>query len=149
TEIPRVRLVESAKTKFLLSATPPLNQGCSPIKEVNYRKMEYQDKELSCNDSFHDENTLDDAGMPASREFTFTAQEQEFYAEKGFSEPHRCPACRAAKKARFNGHRGDGPRQMHSAVCANCGKDTEVPFEPRGDKPVYCNDCFQQQRQAA
>ena len=112
--------------------------------------MEYQDKVLSCTDSSHDENTLDETGMPASREFTFTAQEQEFYAEKGFSEPQRCPACRAAKKARFNGPRnGGGPRQMYPAVCASCGRDTEVPFEPRGDKPVYCNDCFQQQRQAA
>ena len=111
--------------------------------------MEYQDKVLTCSDSYHDENTLDDAGLPADREFDFTAQEQEFYAEKGFSEPQRCPACRAAKKARFNGSRQSGPRQMHTAVCAQCGKDAEVPFEPRGDKPVYCNDCFQQQRATA
>ena len=109
--------------------------------------MEFQDKVLTCNDSYHDENTMDETGMPASREFTHTAEEQKFYDEKGFSEPQRCPACRAAKKARFNNSRG--PRQMHPAVCANCGNDTEVPFEPRGDKPVYCNDCFQQQRQVA
>jgi CxxC-x17-CxxC domain-containing protein len=31
---------------------------------------------------------------------------------------------------------------MHPAVCAQCGKDTTVPFRPRGDKPVYCSDCF-------
>jgi len=33
---------------------------------------------------------------------------------------------------------------MYPAKCANCGKETEVPFQPRGDKPVYCRDCFQQ-----
>ena len=31
---------------------------------------------------------------------------------------------------------------MFSAVCANCGKEARVPFEPRGDRPVYCSDCF-------
>jgi CxxC-x17-CxxC domain-containing protein len=33
---------------------------------------------------------------------------------------------------------------MYSAVCSNCGKEARVPFQPRGDKPVYCSDCFQQ-----
>jgi CxxC-x17-CxxC domain-containing protein len=111
--------------------------------------MEYQDKMLNCTDSYHDENTMDEAGLPAPREFTFSAQEQEFYAEKGFSEPQRCAACRAAKKARFSGSRQNGPRQMYPAVCAQCGRDAEVPFEPRGDKPVLCNECFQTQRQTA
>ena len=32
--------------------------------------------------------------------------------------------------------------QMHSAVCAACGKNCEVPFKPTGDKPVYCSSCF-------
>lgn len=31
---------------------------------------------------------------------------------------------------------------MHPAVCDNCGKNCEVPFQPTGEKPVYCNDCF-------
>ena len=31
---------------------------------------------------------------------------------------------------------------MHPAVCAECGKETEVPFRPTGDRPVYCWDCF-------
>jgi CxxC-x17-CxxC domain-containing protein len=36
-----------------------------------------------------------------------------------------------------------GDRQaMYQAVCANCGKNCEVPFRPSGDKPVYCSDCF-------
>ncbi len=41
----------------------------------------------------------------------------------------------------FDGNRG-GDREMHSAVCSNCGKNCEVPFEPTGSKPVYCFDCF-------
>ena len=32
--------------------------------------------------------------------------------------------------------------QMFHVVCAECGKDTEVPFEPKTDRPVYCRDCF-------
>ena len=94
--------------------------------------------------------------------FTFTEGEQDFYAQKGYSEPMRCPSCRAAKKAaRSNGGYSDSygngggygggyggggygraERVMTQVVCANCGKDTEVPFVPRGDKPVYCSDCF-------
>ncbi len=84
--------------------------------------------------------------------FAFTASEQDFYLEKGFmNEPGRCPECRAASKARRNvssgGYANAGgydrpPRQMYPAVCSSCGKATEVPFEPRLDKPVYCRDCY-------
>ena len=38
--------------------------------------------------------------------------------------------------------RDDRPREMHKATCGDCGNECEVPFEPRQDKPVYCNDCF-------
>src|SRR6478609_7692517 len=101
--------------------------------------MNYQDQVLECKDPMHDENTRDAQGNAGSRDFVWTAQEQEFYAQKGFTEPQRCPACRAAKKNRFNDNRGHsngggGARQMYPAVCASCGRDTEVPFEPRGDK---------------
>ena len=90
--------------------------------------------------------------------FTFTAGEQAFYQERGFSEPQRCPSCRAARKAQrtaggdsYGGYSGgggysSGPRQMYPAICSNCGKETEVPFEPRSDKPVYCRECFQSRR---
>ena len=96
--------------------------------------------------------------------FTFTEGEQAFYAERGYSEPQRCPSCRAARKAQRNdggggygdsgygrsgggGYGGDrGPRQMYPATCSQCGKATEVPFEPRLDKPVYCRECFQDKR---
>lgn len=40
----------------------------------------------------------------------------------------------------------DRPAQMHKATCAECGKTCEVPFRPTGDKPVYCNDCFNKKR---
>lgn len=108
--------------------------------------MDFQDTTLQCQDPGHDEAT-----GSAPREFTFTADEARFYSEKGFSEPRRCPACRAAKKSRFNNSRGGGERgdrQMFDAVCASCGRDTQVPFNPTGDRPVYCDDCFRQMKQS-
>jgi CxxC-x17-CxxC domain-containing protein len=91
-----------------------------------------------------------------SKQFQFTESEQEFYQSKGFSTPGRCPDCRAARKAARQGgssYGGSsyggasyGERQMYSAVCAQCGKDAQVPFQPRGDKPVYCSDCYRAQQ---
>jgi CxxC-x17-CxxC domain-containing protein len=80
--------------------------------------------------------------------FTFTSGEQEFYAQKGFAnKPNRCPDCRAARKA--SGQTGRGgfggarpAREMFTARCSQCGGEAKVPFQPRGDKPVYCRDCF-------
>lgn len=46
----------------------------------------------------------------------------------------------------FGGGRGFGPREMHKAVCSDCGKECEVPFEPKPDRPVYCRDCFRNHR---
>lgn len=89
------------------------------------------------------------------KEFVFTAGEQDFYASKGFTNPpSRCQDCRATRKAQrsagggFGGGFG-GERQMYPAVCAQCGKETEVPFQPRGDRPVYCSDCFKAQKPAS
>jgi CxxC-x17-CxxC domain-containing protein len=76
--------------------------------------------------------------------FDFSADDQEFFAQKGYTDPKRCPSCRQARKAE-RGDRGGGygsSRQLFPAVCAECGRDTEVPFEPRGDRPVYCRECF-------
>lgn len=43
----------------------------------------------------------------------------------------------------FGGGRGfDRPREMTKVTCSNCGKETEVPFKPTGDRPVYCRECF-------
>ena len=79
------------------------------------------------------------------KEFVFTANEQAFYAEKGFTnEPQRCKACRDARKA-ANGE-GRAPREMFDAVCAECGAPCKVPFQPRSDRPVYCSDCFSRRR---
>ena len=84
----------------------------------------YEDKILKCKD--------------CGEEFTFTAGEQEFYAERGFqNEPQRCKACRDARK---NASRAD--REMYTGVCANCGKEAKVPFKPHEDRPVYCSECF-------
>jgi CxxC-x17-CxxC domain-containing protein len=90
--------------------------------------------------------------------FTFTSGEQDFYTSRGYSEPSRCPDCRAARKAERDqggggygssggggGHGGGsrGAREMFSATCSSCGREARVPFQPSGDKPVYCSDCFQ------
>lgn len=82
--------------------------------------------------------------------FTFTAGEQEFFASRGYTnEPKRCPECRGARRSQQRGGfggGGGGAREMHPAVCAQCGVDTMVPFRPRGDRPVYCSDCFSAMR---
>jgi CxxC-x17-CxxC domain-containing protein len=97
----------------------------------------YQDKILTCRD--------------CNENFAFTTGEQEFFASRGFTnEPSRCPSCRAQRKGNQNTSYGSGyasdygrrEREMFPAVCSQCGKDTQVPFQPRGDRPVYCSDCF-------
>lgn len=37
-------------------------------------------------------------------------------------------------------------RQMYAVVCFECGKDTEIPFKPSGDRPVFCKECFAKRR---
>ena len=89
----------------------------------------YEDKILVCKE--------------CGNEFTFTAGEQEFYAERGFqNEPQRCKACRDARK-----NAARGPREYFTAVCAACGGEAKVPFEPKSDRPVYCSDCFAKMRE--
>lgn len=91
--------------------------------------MAFEDKVLVCRD--------------CGSEFIFSAGEQEFYAEKGFvNEPSRCPSCRAARRQRINGDRPQ--RELFPAICSQCGIETQVPFRPSGDKPVYCRECYQQ-----
>lgn len=98
--------------------------------------MPFQDKTLQCSD--------------CGASFTFSAEEQEFFQTKGYTnEPKRCPSCREARKSQryeddSRGYRP--PRQMYPVVCAECGKQTEVPFEPRGDRPVYCSDCYRKMK---
>ncbi len=98
--------------------------------------MAYSPKNLTCTE--------------CGASFIFSAEDQEYHASRGFdNEPRRCPSCRQARRdaggrAPFGRRETQsmGPRQMYPAVCAECGQKTEVPFEPRGDKPVYCRDCF-------
>lgn len=93
------------------------------------------------------------------REFTFTAADQSFFSERGFSTPKRCKQCRQAKKADqagggggygggYGGGGGYAPRNTTgtTVICSSCGQQTTVPFEPRGDRPVFCRDCFQAQK---
>ena len=114
----------------------------------------YNDKNLTCAD--------------CGQEFVFTASEQDFYAQRGFTEPRRCASCRASRKAARNsdgggssyssgaGSYGGGggggyeraPREMFSATCSNCGREAQVPFRPTSGKPVYCSDCFRSMRGA-
>jgi CxxC-x17-CxxC domain-containing protein len=117
----------------------------------------YADKTLTCRD--------------CGQAFVFTSGEQEFHASKGFTnEPGRCQPCRQARKAsRGDSYGGGGSygggyssggyssggygggyerreREMFEATCSACGNVARVPFQPRGDKPVYCSDCFSSQR---
>ena len=116
----------------------------------------YADKVLTCSD--------------CNQEFTFTSSEQDFYAQRGFTEPRRCSSCRASRKAARGdsggygggssygnggssygsgggyGSRDRGPREMFAATCSACGRETQVPFRPTSGKPVYCNDCFASRR---
>jgi CxxC-x17-CxxC domain-containing protein len=83
--------------------------------------------------------------VQCGNDFSFSAEDQQYHADRGYQDPKRCPTCRAERRA--GGSRGGGydrpERQMFSATCARCGKEALVPFEPRGDKPVYCSDCYQ------
>ncbi|MCB0416765.1 MAG: zinc-ribbon domain containing protein [Bdellovibrionales bacterium] len=116
-------------------------------------QVAFEDRTLSCKDCGND--------------FTFTVREQEFYAEKGFTnDPVRCKTCRESRKNRaggggggrgrsFGGGGGGGgrsfggrgggnrpPRQLFDAVCTQCGVETQVPFQPTPGKSVLCRDCF-------
>lgn len=105
----------------------------------------YADKTLSC--------------VECGSDFLFTAGEQEFHAQKGFTnEPRRCPSCRASRRSQRDGGSyssysggggggyGSAPREYFTATCAACGKEARIPFQPRGDRPVYCSDCFRSQQ---
>ena len=97
--------------------------------------MVFEDRSVTC--------------VECGQSFAFTADDQRYHLEKGYSDPKRCPTCRRARRSQLNSG-GDGygrpPRQMYPAVCAQCGVETEVPFQPRGDRPVYCSDCYSKQR---
>jgi CxxC-x17-CxxC domain-containing protein len=88
--------------------------------------------------------------------FPFTAQEQAFYAERGFQAPKRCRRCRQARRTGKRGPRSgqgaisgrrpavdQGARQVHTAHCAGCGQATEVPFPVSEGQRSFCKVCFE------
>lgn len=138
---PQPFLTERFLTPFKMSedqTTPPADDAAAPQDEEQQQEASAQseapaeeaapaadgDKSLPCEE--------------CGKDFVFTAGEQEFYEEKGFTPPKRCQECRAAKKA--------AGRQFTKVTCAGCGKETEVPFVPSGDRPVYCRECFETQK---
>ena len=114
------------------SQTPRSNEISGGIHgSTNRREVKtmYEDKNLVCKE--------------CGNEFVFTAGEQAFYAERGFqNEPQRCKSCRDARK-----NAARGPREYFTAVCAACGGEAKVPFEPKSDRPVYCSECFAKMRE--
>ena len=100
--------------------------------------MAFTDRNMTCVD--------------CGQQFVFSAAEQEVFANRGFTnDPKRCPSCRAARRGDRYGdsngsYRSYGPRAMFEVTCASCGKPAQVPFEPKGTRPVYCNDCYQRTR---
>ena len=162
-------------TSCSAETVPEVHYSLRAVKDHGERGFgELTDRTITCRD--------------CGEAFTFTAGEQAFYQERGYSEPQRCANCRAERKAQraasgydsgsssggysrggggggyssggYSGGGGgyssgggggysSGPRQMYPAVCSSCGKETEVPFQPRNDKPVYCRECFQEKRASA
>ena len=108
--------------------------------------MNFEDKSLNCVD--------------CGAEFVHSAADQQRYSQRGYTnEPRRCPTCREKRRASGGGDRGGraggggggmggarGPRELFPATCAECGQETQVPFQPKGSKPVYCRDCFNARR---
>jgi CxxC-x17-CxxC domain-containing protein len=102
--------------------------------------MPFVDKPLTCKD--------------CNESFVFLAAQQEHHAKLGLrNEPKRCMICRQVGRMRNADRIGprrspprDGPREIFMATCAACGRQTDLPFKPRGDRPVYCRDCFRKQR---
>ncbi|HVE41890.1 MAG TPA: CxxC-x17-CxxC domain-containing protein [Planctomycetota bacterium] len=109
----------------------------------------FTDKQLKC--------------IECNGDFTYTVAEQELHQSLGYqNEPKRCTPCREAKRQRKGGGgagggggprggggggpRGGGPREFFTAICGECGKEAQLPFKPRGDRPVYCSDCFSKKR---
>ena len=95
--------------------------------------------------------------IECGQDFTYTIAEQELHQSLGYqNEPKRCTPCREAKRQRKGGGGrggpgggprgggggGGGPREFFTAVCGDCGREAQLPFKPRGDRPVYCSDCF-------
>jgi CxxC-x17-CxxC domain-containing protein len=95
--------------------------------------MEFQDRILRCVD--------------CSKEFVWTAGEQQFFADKNFkNEPKRCKACKNKRASRPAGPSASRERVETAAQCSACGRETTVPFKPTQGRPVFCKECFQSRK---
>ena len=91
----------------------------------------YNDKTIICVD--------------CGNKFIFSSGEQEFYNQKGFkTEPTRCKTCRIALRDRLKPQRA-----MYEVVCSKCQKIAKVPFEPRHDKPILCEECYKMSKKSS
>lgn len=88
--------------------------------------MEFKDEKLVCQD--------------CGKEFIFSAADQQFFQEKGYQPPKRCPDCRKAKKAQ----RSD---QKYEITCSKCGEKGYVPFQPRNPEGLLCEKCFRESKE--
>ena len=100
--------------------------------------------------------------VDCGEEFLFTAGEQAFYRQHGLVHiPNRCKRCRDARKGQRAGGRTGletraptrhrevrGQKELHVAVCSECGAETQVPFQPTSGRPIYCRDCFQERKRS-
>ena len=95
--------------------------------------------------------------VDCGEDFLFTVGEQTFYASKGLGNaPTRCKKCREARKLQRAeagttprpAGRAGGAREMHTTGCSECGAETQVPFVPVANRPVYCRDCYSSHRPA-
>jgi CxxC-x17-CxxC domain-containing protein len=130
------------------------------------KSMSYQDKTIMCRD----------CGEPFV--FT-AGEQEFYASKGFTNEPTRCATCRKNRKQssggrggysgggygggysggrgyrdegyRDEGYNRGGQREMYTVPCSEpgCTIDAVVPFKPRGDKPVYCNECFEKRRPTA
>jgi CxxC-x17-CxxC domain-containing protein len=107
--------------------------------------MEFQDKSLKCID--------------CGQDFVFTAGEQLFFHDKQFkNEPKRCKTCKSKRQNAMSGappsssgqhqHNGNYQKTETKTTCSGCGKETTVPFKPTQGRPVFCRQCFTDQKKA-
>jgi CxxC-x17-CxxC domain-containing protein len=98
--------------------------------------MSFQDKLIHCS--------------TCGATFTFSAEKQEFFKNWGIpGEPKQCSSCRSgiqSNKHRSSSYSGTTNR-VYQATCADCGKKTNLPFEPRSGRRVYCSDCYRKVKQ--
>ena len=78
-------------------------------------------------------------------QFDMDISEMEMYKSKAYDNPpKRCRMCRGSQKAIMSA--GKQEKVMYTAVCDQCGQETQLPFKPKGAKPVYCRACFENKK---